>query len=199
MPLSKRLLDLIGATVALGLLLPIMAIIAVVVKLSSRGPVFYRWEVLGRDGKPFVSYKFRSMVAGADKLKPQLLHRNEMTGPVFKIRDDPRVTRVGRVLRKYSLDEFPQLWSVLRGDMSLVGPRPVAPHEWMHFEEWQRKKLSVTPGMICLWHVNGKPQDFDQWVKQQLAAANPSPSPKPSPSPASGARISSPAPSASPR
>jgi lipopolysaccharide/colanic/teichoic acid biosynthesis glycosyltransferase len=91
-----------------------------------------------------------------------------MTGPVFKMSRDPRVTAVGRVIRRFSVDEFPQLWSVLRGDMSLVGPRPVAPQEWGLFEDWQRRKLSVTPGMICLWHVNGKPKDFEQWVRMDL-------------------------------
>src|SRR5437867_2339648 len=145
-----------------------MVVIAVLVKLTSKGPVFYRWEVLGREGNPFVGYKFRSMAVDADGRKRELLHLNEMTGPVFKIKNDPRITPVGRVTRKYSLDEFPQLWSVLKGDMSLVGPRPVGAHEWVHFGEWQRRKLSVTPGMICLWHVSGKPRDFDHWVRMDL-------------------------------
>ena len=168
LPLVKRVLDLTVSTVALLALLPLMAATALAIKLTSRGPIFYRWHVLGRNGRPFVGYKFRSMIVEADKLKPALLENNEMTGPVFKMTADPRVTPMGRFLRKFSLDEFPQLWSVLKGDMSLVGPRPVAPEEWKHFEEWQRRKLSVTPGMICLWHVNGKPKEFDQWVRMDL-------------------------------
>jgi len=164
----KRLLDVVISAAALVILSPIMVVTALAVKLTSRGPVFYPWHVVGRDGKSFVGYKFRSMIDGADRLKCAFLALNEMTGPVFKMSRDPRVTAVGRVIRKFSVDEFPQLWSVLRGDMSLVGPRPVAHHEWELFEDWQRRKLSVTPGMICLWHVNGKPKDFEQWVRMDL-------------------------------
>lgn len=164
----KRGLDIVVAGSALILLAPVMALAAVAIQLTSPGPIFYRWQVIGRDGRPFVGYKLRSMVVDADQLKPQLLHLNEMTGPVFKITRDPRITPVGRVFRKFSIDEFPQLWSVLKGDMSLVGPRPAAPHEWAGFEGWQKRKLSVMPGMICLWHVNGKPKDFDEWVKMDL-------------------------------
>lgn len=108
------------------------------------------------------------MIVGADEMKESLSHLNEMTGPVFKIRRDPRVTPVGRLIRKFSIDEFPQLWSVLKRDMSLVGPRPVGPDEWAEFEDWQPRKLSVTPGMICLWHVKGKPKDFGQWIQMDL-------------------------------
>jgi lipopolysaccharide/colanic/teichoic acid biosynthesis glycosyltransferase len=122
----------------------------------------------GKNGRVLRGYKFRSMIDGADKLKQDLLPYNEMSGPVFKMRNDPRATSVGRILRKFSLDELPQLWSVLKGDMSLVGPRPVMLYEWEHFEDWQRRKLSVTPGMICLWHVTGKPQDFEQWIRVDL-------------------------------
>ena len=168
LPLVKRVLDITVSTVSLVVLFPLMAATAIAIRLTSPGPIFYRWHVIGRNGRPFVGYKLRSMVVDAENLKPKLLHNNEMTGPVFKMTRDPRVTPVGRFLRKFSLDEFPQLWSVLKGDMSLVGPRPVAPEEWKHFEEWQRRKLSVTPGMICLWHVNGKPRDFDHWVRMDL-------------------------------
>jgi lipopolysaccharide/colanic/teichoic acid biosynthesis glycosyltransferase len=108
------------------------------------------------------------MIVGADELKRELWHENEMTGPVFKMKNDPRVTPIGRILRKFSVDELPQLWSVLKGDMSLVGPRPVGPQECEHFEDWQRRKLSVTPGMICLWHLRGKPGEFDEWIKLDL-------------------------------
>ena len=123
---------------------------------------------MGRSGRRFAGYKFRSMVAGADALKKELWRHNERKGPTFKMRDDPRVTRVGCILRKFSLDELPQLWSVLKGDMSLVGPRPVAPSGWEQFVDWQRRKLTVTPGMICLWHVRGKPKEFDQWINLDL-------------------------------
>ena len=168
----KRILDIAISAISLILLSPLFAFIALPIKLTSPGPVLYLWRVIGRDGRPFVGYKFRTMIPDADELKQQLLDKNEMTGPVFKMKSDPRVTPVGRILRKFSLDELPQLWNVLKGDMSLVGPRPVGPHEWEHFEEWQRRKLSVTPGMICLWHVRGKPKEFAEWVKLDLEYIN---------------------------
>lgn len=164
----KRAIDVVVAGAALLALSPLFGLIALAIKLLSPGPVFYRWEVIGRNGEPFVGYKFRTMVVNADELKPTLLATNEMTGPVFKMRQDPRVTPVGRLLRKYSLDELPQLWSVLKGDMSLIGPRPVGPQEWAQFEDWQRRKLSVTPGGICLWHVRGKPTQFQAWIQMDL-------------------------------
>ena len=108
------------------------------------------------------------MVADADERKRELWGRNERQGPTFKMKDDPRVTRVGSVLRRFSLDELPQLWSVLKGDMSLVGPRPVTPSEWEQFADWQRRKLTVTPGMICLGHVRGRPKEFAQWIDLEL-------------------------------
>ena len=164
----KRMTDILVAASSLILLSPFLLAIAAVVRLTSPGPVFYTWHVMGKNGIRFTGYKFRTMVVSADELKKDLWHQNEMTGPVFKMKTDPRVTPVGRILRKFSLDELPQLWSVLGGDMSLVGPRPVGPSEWEHFEDWQRRKLSVTPGMICLWHVNGKPNAFEQWVRMDL-------------------------------
>jgi lipopolysaccharide/colanic/teichoic acid biosynthesis glycosyltransferase len=123
---------------------------------------------VGQWGKPLKAYKFRTMVIGADEMKKQLLDQNEATGPVFKMKNDPRVTGLGRFLRRYSLDELPQLWSILRGDMSLVGPRPVLVYEWEQFNEWQRQKLSVQPGAVSLWHVSGQPRDLDEWVKLDL-------------------------------
>jgi lipopolysaccharide/colanic/teichoic acid biosynthesis glycosyltransferase len=164
----KRLLDVAVAGVGLVLVAPLVPVIAVAIKASSPGPVFYRWPVVGQHGRPLKAYKFRTMVVGADELKPRLAHRNEASGPVFKMRDDPRVTPVGRVLRKFGLDEIPQLWSVLKGDMSLVGPRPVLTYEWEQFEPWQRRKLSVKPGIICLWHIRGQPRDFDRWLALDL-------------------------------
>ena len=164
----KRLIDILCSASALILLSPLLGVIALTVKLSSPGPLFYQWHVVGRGGKTFTSYKFRTMVVNADELKKELWHYNERNGPTFKMKNDPRVTSVGRILRKFSLDELPQLWSVLKGDMSLVGPRPVGPDEWEHFEDWQRRKLSATPGMICLWHVRGKPRGFSEWIKLDL-------------------------------
>ncbi|MBX6366168.1 MAG: sugar transferase [Gemmatimonadetes bacterium] len=163
----KRTIDVALSAVGLVVLAPLLLVIAALVRASSPGPILYEWRVLGRRGRPFIGYKFRTMVADADALKRTIQHRNEMTGPVFKMRDDPRVTRVGRVLRKYSLDELPQLWSVLKGDMSLVGPRPPSAEEFVQFEPWQRGKLAVTPGITCLWQVSGRSniRDFDEWMR----------------------------------
>jgi lipopolysaccharide/colanic/teichoic acid biosynthesis glycosyltransferase len=166
----KRLFDIAVGGLLFLLLLPILALIGLTVWVTSGRPVLYAWQVVGQGGRPFTGYKFRTMVKDADKLKAQLLAHNEMIGPVFKMADDPRVTPVGRVLRKFSLDELPQLWSVLKGDMSLVGPRPPLQSEWVAFEDWQRRKLSVKPGITCLWQVKGRSDitDFDEWVKLDL-------------------------------
>jgi lipopolysaccharide/colanic/teichoic acid biosynthesis glycosyltransferase len=166
----KRLIDMVGAASLLLLLSPVFLVLAVVVKLSSPGPVFYRWKVVGRGGRPFLSYKFRSMVANADDLKAQLEAFNEMSGPVFKISADPRVTPAGKWMRRYSLDELPQLYSVLCGDMSLVGPRPPLASEYQRFTHFQKQKLSVTPGITGLWQVQARNRirDFDDWVRLDL-------------------------------
>jgi lipopolysaccharide/colanic/teichoic acid biosynthesis glycosyltransferase len=152
----KRTLDLSVALPLVFMVSPLLLWIALAVRLSSPGPIVYRWRVLGRNGRPFTGYKFRTMVRDADLQKTRLLDRNEMVGPVFKLTNDPRVTPIGRWLRRYSLDELPQLWNVIRGDMSLVGPRPVFRDEYRHFELWQMRKLSVTPGVTCLWQVKGR-------------------------------------------
>jgi len=166
----KQILDVIISTVLLVVLLPVFICLAILVKVTSKGPAFFKWCVIGKDGKPFTGYKFRTMIPNADYLKTSLLKSNEMTGPVFKMKYDPRITKVGKFLRKYSLDELPQLWSVLKGEMSLVGPRPAGPKEWSQYEEWQKRKLSVTPGMTCLWQINGRNEvhEFDEWVKMDL-------------------------------
>jgi lipopolysaccharide/colanic/teichoic acid biosynthesis glycosyltransferase len=166
----KRLIDVLGASLLLVLLSPLFLILAAVVKLSSPGGIFYRWQVVGQAGRPFLSYKFRSMVRNADELKAGLEASNEMTGPVFKITFDPRVTWPGRWMRRYSLDELPQLYSVLKGDMSLVGPRPPLVSEYQRFTPFQKQKLQVKPGITCLWQVNGRNQvrDFDEWVRLDL-------------------------------
>ena len=159
-----------GAGVGLVLLLPLFAVIAAVIKATSRGPILYQSRYLGQRAHPFVGYKFRTMVANADELKPAMAHLNHMHGPAFKIRNDPRVTSVGAFLRKYSLDELPQLWSVLRGDMSLVGPRPPLPEEFERYQAWHRGKLAITPGVTCFWQINGRSDihDFDEWMRLDL-------------------------------
>ena len=166
----KRVLDFVGASFLLFLLSPLFLVLALLVKLTSPGPVLYRWRVVGRGGHPFISYKFRSMVADADRLKAELEERNEMTGPVFKLTQDPRITPVGMWMRKYSLDELPQLFSVVTGDMSLVGPRPPLVTEYERFTKYQRQKLAVKPGITCLWQVSGRNRvrDFDEWVRLDL-------------------------------
>ncbi len=168
----KHIFDLIVSATLLVVLSPLLALIAIVIRISSGSPVLYEWNVIGIDGRPFRGFKFRTMVANADQMKQELLDRNEMHGPVFKIKDDPRVTPVGRVLRKFSLDELPQLWSVLKGDMSLVGPRPPLASEYVNFTDAQKRKLAVKPGMTSLWQVSGKPADFDEWVWLDLEYIN---------------------------
>lgn len=167
---SKRVTDVVVSSIALTVLSPLYLALATAVKLSSPGPVLYRWRVVGKGGGQFVGYKFRSMVADADQLKENLEEFNEMKGPVFKIKDDPRVTKLGRWMRRYSLDELPQLYSVLKGDMSLVGPRPPLVSEYARFNEYQKQKLAVKPGITCLWQINGRNdvKDFDEWVKLDL-------------------------------
>jgi lipopolysaccharide/colanic/teichoic acid biosynthesis glycosyltransferase len=166
----KRFIDVAIAGMLLIALAPLLLILGLLVKLTSPGPIFYRWRVVGKDGTPFVSYKFRSMVANADALKSQLMQQNEMTGPAFKITHDPRITPLGAWMRSYSLDELPQLYSVLIGDMSLVGPRPPLVTEFERFSDFQRQKLAVKPGITCLWQVSGRNQvcDFDDWVRLDL-------------------------------
>jgi lipopolysaccharide/colanic/teichoic acid biosynthesis glycosyltransferase len=166
----KRTIDVVGSALLLLLLSPLLLAIAILVKLSSEGPVFYRWYVAGEGGRPFMSYKFRSMYANADQIKAQLAHLNEMRGPAFKITADPRITRVGKWIRRYSLDELPQLYSTLKGDMSLVGPRPPLVNEYEVFTPYQKQKMSVRPGLTCLWQVNGRNRinDYDDWVRLDL-------------------------------
>jgi lipopolysaccharide/colanic/teichoic acid biosynthesis glycosyltransferase len=162
----KRALDVVISFTLLVVLSPVFLLIAILVKLTSEGPVFYDFRVLGKNGRRFVAYKFRTMVANADELKPALLRENEMKGPAFKMRCDPRVTTLGKWLRKFSLDELPQLWSVLIGDMTLVGPRPPFAEEFIRYQPWQWGRLAVTPGITCIWQVAGRSdiRDFDEWA-----------------------------------
>ncbi len=166
----KRLIDILVSGILLIVLSPFFLVTGILIKLTSEGPVFYQWNVVGFNKKPFRSWKFRTMVINADEMKEKLMDLNEMKGPVFKIKDDPRITKLGRFLRKYSLDELPQLWSVFKGDMSLVGPRPAFHHELARYKSFHRRKLSVKPGITCLWQVNGRNaiNDFNEWVKMDL-------------------------------
>jgi len=166
----KRGMDVVGSTLLLLVLSPLLLVLAILVKLSSPGPIFYRWYVAGEGGHPFMSYKFRSMYADADQVKAKLAHLNEMRGPAFKITGDPRITPLGRWIRRYSLDELPQLYSILKGDMALVGPRPPLVNEYELFTPYQKQKLSVRPGLTCLWQVNGRNRisDYDDWVRLDL-------------------------------
>ena len=168
--LLKRALDIAGSAALLMLLAPLLALIAIAVKLTSAGPILFRQVRSGAHGRPFVMFKFRSMCNGAEALLAQLAGANEMSGPVFKMRNDPRLTPLGRFLRRTSFDELPQLWNVLKGEMSLVGPRPPVPAEVVRYEPWQRRRLSMKPGLTCLWQVSGRSEiaDFENWMKLDL-------------------------------
>jgi len=170
--LIKRVIDLIGSTLMLIVLGPLLLLIAILIKLTSKGPAVFHQTRAGLNGLPFTMYKFRSMKTGAEKEQATLATFNEMTGPVFKITKDPRVTGFGRFLRRYSLDELPQLWNVFRGEMSLVGPRPLPVKEVKKFsDDAHRRRHSVRPGLTCLWQVRGRNDisDFDEWVRLDLA------------------------------
>ncbi len=165
----KRFFDIVSSGVALWLLAPLLLVVAALVKLTSRGPVLFRQQRVGLHGQPFGMLKFRTMVENAEALKAQLTAQNEMDGPVFKMKRDPRITSIGRFLRKFSIDELPQLINVLRGDMSVVGPRPPVPSEVARYEPWQRRRLSVRPGLTCIWQVSGRNEiSFEQWMYMDL-------------------------------
>ena len=168
---QKRLFDIFFATLILLFFLPLMIIIAIVIVIDdpSAGP-FYKQIRVGRHGKEFYMYKFRTMRANADKMVDELAKLNEMDGPVFKIKDDPRITRVGKYLRKLSLDELMQFFNVLKGDMTLVGPRPPLPREVKFYTDYQRLRLLVTPGLTCTWQISKNRNDipFEQWVEMDI-------------------------------
>jgi len=167
--LVKRTLDVVLAGVGLVLFAPLWGLVALAIRLDSPGPILFRQERVGRGGAPFVLLKFRSMREDADRVVQELLALNEAKGPIFKIRNDPRMTRVGRFLRRWSVDELPQLWNVLRGDMSIVGPRPPLPREVAQYEPWQLRRLEAAPGLTGLWQVSGRSElSFDEMVMLDL-------------------------------
>jgi exopolysaccharide biosynthesis polyprenyl glycosylphosphotransferase len=170
---SKRALDVIASFLGLVILSPILSIVAILIKLESKGPAIFAQSRIGLNGKEFKMYKFRSMVQNAEELKEKLAKQNEMSGPMFKIKNDPRVTKVGKFIRKTSIDELPQLLNILKGDMTLVGPRPSLPREVEKFESWMLKRLEVKPGLTCYWQVSGRNNiDFYEWMKLDLKYVN---------------------------
>jgi exopolysaccharide biosynthesis polyprenyl glycosylphosphotransferase len=166
----KRLIDLCGSAVLLVAMAPIFMIVAILIKLDSPGPVFFRQERVGLNKRRFRLIKFRTMIEGAEKQQQMLERLNEADGPVFKIKGDPRITRIGKYLRRFSIDELPQLFNVLWGEMSLVGPRPLPVRDIERIDaQWHKRRLSVKPGVTCLWQVNGRSDvSFDHWVQMDL-------------------------------
>lgn len=166
---AKRLFDLVFSGIGLLLLSPFFVIIGILIKLDSKGPVFFKQKRIGKNGIPFTMYKFRSMVQDAEKLKKELMRQNEMDGPVFKMKDDPRITPLGRFIRKYSIDELPQLFNVFLGHMSLIGPRPPLPEEVEQYTDYQWRRLDVRPGITGLWQVSGRSDvSFEEWVSLDI-------------------------------
>ncbi len=168
----RRTRDIIISLLGLLVLWPFMLIMAIVIMIDSPGAgPFFSQKRVGKDGKEFTFYKFRSMYPNAEARLQELLPKNEMQGPVFKIKDDPRITRVGKFIRKTSIDELPQLWNVLRGDMSLVGPRPGLPREVAQYDDYARQRLLVQPGLTCLWQIQPKRNQlsFEEWVELDIA------------------------------
>jgi exopolysaccharide biosynthesis polyprenyl glycosylphosphotransferase len=167
----KRALDVALSLMVLTIALPLILLAAIAIRLTSPGSILFKQQRIGLNGRRFTLYKFRTMIADADARREEVAHLNEMIGgPAFKMKSDPRVTAVGRWLRKFSLDELPQLWNVLKGDMSLVGPRPPIPEEVSLYHRWHRRRLSMKPGLTCLWQISGRNdiQDFDSWMKLDL-------------------------------
>ena len=168
-PFWKRAMDIVGAIVGMIIFSPVMLAVAVAIKLTSKGPVIFKQKRAGLGGKPFIFYKFRSMVIDAEEKKKQLMKFNFRTGPVFKMNNDPRVTYVGKFIRKFSFDELPQFYNVLKGNMSLVGPRPLPVKENSNCQQWQNRRLEVKPGITCLWQISARHEsDFDNWVRLDI-------------------------------
>lgn len=167
--LIKRLIDIVGSLVGLVLISPLLLILCVAIKLDSKGPIIFAQKRIGKNGVPFYMYKFRSMIVDAEERLGALKEKNEMSGPMFKIKDDPRITKVGRFIRKTSMDELPQLLNILKGEMTFVGPRPNLPKEVEKFDDWMKIKLIAKPGLTCYWQVMGRNDvDFEDWMKLDL-------------------------------
>lgn len=168
--MAKRAIDITLGSVLIIAISPLMAIAAIAIKLSSPGSVFFTQDRVGYNKRIFNLFKFRTMMVGAEKLQGDLEEQNEMDGPVFKIKDDPRIFKVGRWLRKWSIDELPQLFNVIKGDMSLVGPRPLPVRDYNGFDkDWQRRRFSVLPGITCTWQINGRNDiSFEDWMKMDM-------------------------------
>lgn len=165
----KRIIDFSGSLVGLILLIPVILITTAAIKLESKGPIIFSQERIGKNGVAFTMYKFRSMVVDAEKQLEQIKDKNEMSGPMFKIKNDPRVTKVGRFIRKTSIDELPQFINVIKGEMSLVGPRPSLPSEVNQFESWMFERLWVKPGLTCFWQVSGRNDiDYKEWMELDI-------------------------------
>ena len=166
----KRAMDIIGSLCGIILLSPLLIIVALAIKIEDpKGSIFFSQQRCGKDNKLFPMYKFRSMVSNAEELLEELMEHNEMDGPVFKIKDDPRITRVGKFIRKTSIDELPQLFNILKGDMSIVGPRPAIPHEVAEYSNYHKQRLLVKPGLTCIWQVSGRNSiGFDEWMDMDL-------------------------------
>ena len=165
----KRIIDIVASFTGLIVLSPLMLVVSILIKLESKGEVIFKQKRVGLNGREFYMYKFRSMVINAEELKAELESQNEMSGPMFKIKDDPRITKIGKFIRKTSIDELPQLINVIKGDMSLVGPRPSLPKEVEEFETWMRERLEVKPGLTCIWQVSGRNNiDFEDWMKLDI-------------------------------
>jgi len=170
----KRMFDLFFSSIFLLVLSPLFIIIPILIRATSAGPIIFKQLRVGENGRIFTFYKFRTMIAGAHDKKQLFEHDNIMEGPVFKVRNDPRVTRIGRFLRVSSLDELPQLLNVIKGEMSLVGPRPPLPEEVAKYKNWQRKRISVRPGLTCIWQVSGRStiNSFSKWVNMDIQYIN---------------------------
>nr|WP_207651353.1 sugar transferase [Clostridium felsineum] len=165
----KRIIDIIGSAIGIVILSPVMLVVIIAIKMDSKGSIIFSQKRVGQNGRTFNMYKFRSMVENAEKLLAELKDKNEVSGPMFKMSDDPRITKIGRFIRKTSLDELPQLFNVLRGEMSLVGPRPNLPSEVKKFNELQKKKFLVKPGLTCYWQVMGRSSiGFEEWIRLDL-------------------------------
>jgi lipopolysaccharide/colanic/teichoic acid biosynthesis glycosyltransferase len=166
----KRAIDIVAASIGILVTAPVMLVAAVAIKLTSAGPIIFRQPRAGLGGRVFTIYKFRTMVVDAERRKASLRAVSEQDGPAFKMKSDPRVTKVGRILRETSLDELPQLFNVLKGDMSLVGPRPLPVDESNACDQWHKRRLDVAPGLTCIWQVEGRSRvSFEQWMRMDMA------------------------------